>query len=170
MTGNDIVVLGRLADPYGIRGWVRLYPFGDDPLGWAEMPILWLGKENGPWREVGLKGLKAHGDGVVVMLDGVPDRNAAEALKGMLVGAPREALPTPGEDEFYWADLVGMEVVNTRGERLGKVAGLLETGANDVLRVAAEEGPERLLPFVDAVVLEVGKEAGRITVAWESDW
>lgn len=170
MSSNEIVVLGRLADPYGIRGWIKVHPYGDDPLDWAEMPVWWLGKEGGPWREVGLKGLKVHGDGLVVLLEDVPDRTAAEALKGTLVGAPREALPTTGDDEFYWADLIGLEVVNSGGETLGKVAGLLETGANDVLRVVAEDGTERLLPFVEAVVLAVEKEAGRIRVEWGSDW
>lgn len=170
LSGSEIVVLGRLADPYGIRGWLRLHPFGDDPLAWAEMPVWWIGREGGPWREVGLKGLKAHGDGIVVLLDEVPDRTAAEALKGTLVGVPREMLPPPADDEFYWGDLVGLVVVNEADETLGTVAGLIETGANDVLRVVAEDGTERLLPFVEAVVLTVEKEAGRIRVAWGSDW
>lgn len=170
LSGSEIVVLGRLADPYGIRGWLRLHPFGDDPLAWAEMPVWWIGREGGPWREVGLKGLKAHGDGIVVLLDEVPDRTAAEALKGTLVGAPREMLPPPADDEFYWGDLVGLVVVNEADETLGTVAGLIETGANDVLRVVAGDGTERLLPFVEAVVLAVEKEAGRIRVAWGSDW
>lgn len=165
-----MVVLGRLADPYGVRGWIRLHPYGDDPLGWAEMPAWWIGKEGGPWREVALKGFKAHGDSLVVLLDGIVDRTAAEALKGFLVAAHRESLPDTGEDEFYWGDLIGLEVVNTGEERLGKVAGLIETGANDVLRVVAEDGTERLLPFVDSVVVSVEKEARRIRVEWGSDW
>lgn len=165
-----MVVLGRLADPYGLRGWLKLYVFADDPEAWADMPVWWIGREGGPWREIGLKGLKSHGDGVVVLLDGVDDRTAAEAMKGFLVGAPREALPQTDEDEFYWADLIGLEVINSAGERLGKVAGLLETGANDVLRVVADDKTERLLPFVAAVVLSVDKEAGLIQVKWGLDW
>lgn len=165
-----MVVLGRLADPYGIRGWIRVHPYGDDPLAWAGMPAWWVGSDGGPWRETGLVSLKAHGGGLVVLLEGVSDRTAAEALKGMLVAAPREALPATGVDEFYWADLVGLDVVNGDGERLGRVAGLIETGANDVLRVVAEDGSERLLPFVAAVVQGVEKEAGRIRVEWGLDW
>lgn len=170
MSGSEFIVLGRLGDPYGIRGWVWLYPYGDDPLGWAKMPTLWLGSEGGPWREVGLKNLKVHGDGLVVLLEDVPDRNSAEALKGVLIGAPREVLPATAADEYYWADLIGLEVVNTANEKLGKVAGLIETGANDVLRVVAEDGSERLLPFVEAVVLAVDKAAGAIRVEWGLDW
>ena len=170
MSSNDIVVLGRLADPYGIQGWLWLYPFGDDPLSWADMPVWWIAREGEPWRECRLKSLKAHSNGVVVLLDGVADRTTAESMKGVLVGAPREALPTTDEDEFYWADLVGLEVVNAADERLGKVAGLIETGANAVLRVVGEDGTERLLPFVAAVVLAVEKDAGLIRVEWGSDW
>ncbi|MDE2442253.1 MAG: ribosome maturation factor RimM [Betaproteobacteria bacterium] len=165
-----MVVLGRLADPYGIRGWLRLYPFGDDPLDWSGMPVWWVAREGEPWREVKLKGLKAHGDGLVVLLDGIADRTAAEAMKGVLVGAPHGALPATDEGEFYWGDLIGLEVVNTADEKLGKVVGLIETGANDVLRVVDEKGAERLLPFVSAVVLAVDKEAGLIRVEWGSDW
>lgn len=139
-------------------------------MAWAQMPVWWMAREGEPWREVGLKCLKMHGDGLVVALEGVADRTAAEALKGVLVGAPRNSLPATGEDEFYWGDLLGLAVVNSAGERLGKVAGLIETGANDVLRVVADDESERLLPFVAAVVLEVDKEAGLIRVEWGSDW
>lgn len=117
-----------------------------------------------------MHGLKAHGDGLVVSFAGVADRTAAEALKGQLIGVPREALPETGDDEFYWADLLGLAVVNEEGAVLGKVAGLIETGANDVLQVVNDAGEERLLPFVDAVVLEVNKPAGVIRVAWGCDW
>jgi len=170
LTGNDIVILGRLADPYGIRGWLKLHPFGDDPLDWDEIPVWWISKDGESWRECGLKGLKVHGNGVVVLLDGIDDRTAAEAMKGVLVGAPREALPETDEDEYYWADLIGLDVINTAEERLGKVVGLLETGAHDVLRVVGDDEVERLLPFVAAVVLTVDKEARLIRVEWGSDW
>jgi len=170
LSGNDIVVLGRLAEAYGIRGWVRLHPFGDDPLDWRAIPVWHVGREGGPWREIRLNGLKAHADGLVVSFDGITDRTAAEALKGQLVGAPRDALPETGSDEYYWADLLGLTVVNEDGQTLGKVSGLIETGANDVLQVVDGVGEERLLPFVDAVVLDVDRSAGVIRVAWGCDW
>ena len=134
------------------------------------MPVWWIAREGEPWRECKLKSLKAHSNGVVVLLDGVADRTTAESMKGVLVGAPREALPTTEKNEFYWTDLVGLAVINTADERLGKVVGLIETGANAVLRVLGEDNVERLLPFVSAVVLAVEKEAGQIRVEWGSDW
>lgn len=164
------MVLGRLSDPYGIRGWLRLHPFGDDPARWAEMPVWWIGREGEAWQEVRLLQLREHGDGLVVQLEGIQDRTQAESYKGWLVGAPRAALPPTDEDEFYWADLIGLRVVNLAGEALGTVAGLIETGANDVLQVHAADGEERLLPFVDAVVRRVDRAAGLIEVDWERDW
>lgn len=169
MTGSEVVVLGRLADPYGIRGWVRLHAFGDDPLAWAEMPVWWLSGDGKGWQEKKLKSLRAHGDGVVVLFEGIADRNGAEALKGMLVGAPRESLPATDEDEYYWADLIGLNVVNVQDQPLGQVSKLLETGAHDVLVVQDGE-QERLLPFVDHVVKSVDLAAGCIRVDWGPDW
>ena len=88
----------------------------------------------------------------------------------MLIGAPREELPAPESGEYYWGDLVGLDVMNVHGQPLGRVVGLIATAANDVLRVGGEEGRERLLPFVAAVVQEVDVPGRRILVDWEADW
>ena len=101
---------------------------------------------------------------------GFDDRTAAENAVGLLIGAPREALPATGSDEYYWADLVGLDVVNTKDQTLGRVLGLIETSANDVLRVGDGVEDERLLPFVAAVVLDVDLTARRVRVEWEADW
>ena len=173
MSASEIIVLGRLVEPYGVRGWLHLQVYGDDPLSWKSLPVWQVGKESGSWQGYELQGLKTHGDGFVVAFAGVADRTAAEAMKGMLVGAPRAALPAVPEDEFYWADLVGLDVVNRTSESLGKVVGLIETGANAVLRVVdtdAAEPVERLLPFVAAVVGKVDVAAGVVHVDWERDW
>ena len=100
---------------------------------------------------------------MLVQLEGVTDRTAAEALKGSLVGAARaKCCRRPAKDEYYWADLIGLDVVNGRDERLGAVKELIESAASDVLVVAADDGTERLLPFVSAVVLDVDVAAKRI--------
>jgi 16S rRNA processing protein RimM len=170
VSSSEIVVLGRLADPYGILGWIRMFPFGDDPQVWAAVPKWWVAREGEPWQECGLKGLKIQGKGWVVALDCIPDRSTAESMKGVLVGLPRDALPATKTDEFYWSELIGLQVINVQGEVLGKVDGLLETGANSVLRVIDDDKTERLLPFVASVVLVVEKKAGLIKVEWGSDW
>lgn len=117
-----------------------------------------------------MSGSKVQGKGVVVRFEGIADRTAAEGLKGMYVGAPREALPEIAKDEFYWADLVGLEVINQAGEVLGRVAELMRSGAHEVLDVRDASGQRRLLPFVAAVVREVDLDGGRIRVEWERDW
>lgn len=169
-----MVVLGRVTAPFGVRGWVKIQPFGDDPLAWCALPQWWLGSREdapeGEWRTVDLAECRAHGKGLIAMLAGVADRNAAEALAGLYVGAPRSALPEPDEGEYYWADLIGLEVVNLAGETLGRVERLISTGAHDVLCVRDEQGAERLLPCVGAVVKEVEAAAGRMRVDWGSDW
>ena len=169
----DIVVLGKIVGAYGLRGAVRLHPFADDPDSWGRLKCWWLGREGEPpeaWRMQRLIRCRAHGDAWIVQFAGADDRNAAEAIDGLLVGAPRVMLPEPAKDEYYWADLIGLEVVNTKDQSLGRVLGLIETAANDVLRVGDGEGQEQLLPFVGAVVLDVDLTARRVRVEWEADW
>lgn len=169
----DIVVLGKVVGPYGLLGAVRIHPFADDPLAWAKLPCWWLGREGDApelWQQTKLIRCKAHNDSLIAELTCSPDRNAAEAMKGVLVGVPRDALPPTAKNEYYWADLIGLDVVNTREQSLGKVLGLIETPGNDVLRVGDGESPERLLPFVAAVVLAVDLAARRVRVDWEADW
>ncbi|MBI4985792.1 MAG: ribosome maturation factor RimM [Rhodocyclales bacterium] len=168
-----MIVLGRIVAPYGVKGWVKIHPFGDDPESWREMPSWWLGAtpDAADWQQHTLKDLRFHGKGLVARFEGVDDRSGAEKLDGLYVGAPRETLPQNAEDEFYWADLIGLSVVNEAGETLGKVATLIEAGANPVLVVKDEaEQCERLLPFVAAVVKNVAVADGCIRVAWGKDW
>jgi 16S rRNA processing protein RimM len=172
-SGQHFVVLGKIVGAYGVQGWVRVHPFADDPQAWSRLPTWWLGQEDAvpeSWRETAVTRGRVHLGALVAQLAGVADRDAAEALKGTLVGVPRAALPPAGKDEYYWDDLIGLEVVNARGEPLGKVDSLIETGANDVLCVRADDGKEHLLPFVGAVVQDVDLAAKRIRVEWENDW
>lgn len=173
-----MIVLGRISAPFGIQGWVKVHAFGDDPLVLAEMPRWWLGRDpdsDEGWRAVDLQDSREQGGALVARLEGVADRTAAEALKGTYVGAPRNALPTPAEDEFYWGDLIGLAVVNEQGEALGNVSGLIESGAHDVLvvrdeQLGVEPGRERLLPFVGKVIRQVDAAGGVIRVDWGADW
>jgi 16S rRNA processing protein RimM len=166
-----MIVLGRIVAPYGVRGWVRIHPFGDDPDSWRQISKWWLGAdaESTSWREAEITGLRTQGSTWVAKFAGVDDRNGAEALDGWYIAAPRAQLPKTAVGEYYWADLLGLVVVNEQGEALGKVASLLETGVHPVLVVQDGE-TERLLPFVEAVVLEVDSAAARIRVAWGKDW
>jgi 16S rRNA processing protein RimM len=168
-----MIVLGRIAAPFGIKGWVRIIPFGDDPESWGEMPRWWICRDDSApdeaWSAVTVSECRMHGDALIASLAEIPDRNHAEEMKGWFIGAPREALPDPGEEEYYWADLIGLAVRNREGEALGEVVGLMSTGAHDVLRVV-DGDTERLIPFVAAYALKVDTTARVITVDWQKDW
>ena len=103
-------------------------------------------------------------------MEGIDDRNAAERIRGFEIAVGREELPPTNEEanEFYWRDLIGLSVVGQTGELLGQVAGLLETGSQDVLRVTGDR--ERLIPFVAPIIQTVDRENGRIVVNWGVDW
>lgn len=184
----EMVVLGKVTGAYGIQGWLRIAPFGDDPLSWGRMKTWWLADDPagssagagsvasatsvapGAWTAFSLLKCRNHAGTVVVELAGVSDRNASEALIGKLIGAPRAQLPKPATDEYYWADLIGLTVINTQGDCLGTVESLIETGAHDVLRVLDASGAERLIPFVAHVVTQVDLTSARIEVDWGADW
>ena len=155
---------------------VKVFPFADDPLAWGRLPRWWLRRENNAaecWQPIEVRRCRRQKEFLIVELGALQDRDAAEALRGILIGVPREALPPTGEGEYYWADLIGLEVVNTRNQMLGRVLGLIETPGNAVLRVGKSEDDaeqERLLPFVESVVLDVDLSTQRLCVNWEIDW
>lgn len=159
--------MGRVVAPYAIKGWIKLQTFTEDLDGLLGYPVWRLGR-NGNWREYRLLDGKVHGQTLLASLEGVNDRNASEALQGMEVAVLREEMPEADEDEYYWDELVGLEVANIQGEALGRVAGLLETGAHDVLQVQGER--MRLIPFVEAYIQSVDVAAGKIVVDWGLDW
>lgn len=173
LSAETVVVFGKIVGAYGVKGWVKIHPFADDPLSWQQVK-LWLRRPESDslaaWAPIPRLQMRVHGDGLVAKIDDVVDRNGAEALVGNLLAAPREALPKAAEDEYYWGDLLGLSVVNDQGLALGTVRELMETGANSVLVVVDAEGNERLLPFVASVVKRVDVERHEITVEWGLDW
>ena len=167
-----MIVLGRILAPFGIRGWVKVQAYGDQPEAWCAMPRWWLAKDSGQardWQPIELQEATVHGKGLIAKFAAIEDRDAALALGGLLVGAPRDALPANAEDEYYWADLLGLAVVNELGEPLGTVKTLLESGANPVLCVV-DGDKERLLPFVAQVISKVDVAQRLIRVIWGKDW
>ena len=167
--------MGRVLAPHGVKGWIKVQPFTASPESLAGYGHWWLSDGEG-WIETEIAEVAVHGADVVARPAGCADRDQAVQYRGREVAIPREAFPEAGEDEFYWADLVGLEVVNMQGEVLGAVAGLLSSGVQDILRVCegksggGKGGDERLIPFVEAVVKKVDLEAGRIEVDWGKDW
>ena len=115
---------------------------------------------------------RVHGEALVAQIEGVDDRDRAAALKGQEIGVARSSLPPAGEDEIYWADLVGLVVMNREQRVLGRVAAVTQHGAHPLLQVSREggEGPHRLIPFVPDVIDAVDLATGRIEVDWGEDY
>jgi 16S rRNA processing protein RimM len=166
-----MIVLGRVVAPYGVRGWVKVHPLGDDPDSWCRMPQWWFGPdaEGSIWQPYPLEAFRRHGASWIAKLGGIDDRGKAEGLDGLFVAALREELPRTEPDEYYWTDLIGLDVTNEQGESLGRVDSLIETGAHQVL-VVKDGDTERLLPFVSQVVKQVDVGGGCIRVDWARDW
>ena len=161
------VVLGRISGLFGVRGWVKVYSYTEPREAVLDYPRWLLSGKDG-WHEVTIAEGQRHGKTVVARVDGYVDRDRAAELVGAEIAVPREALPETQKGQFYWSDLEGLRVVRPDGTELGRVAYLLETGANDVMVVKGEQ--ERLIPFVmGKVVLGVDLAAGRIDVDWEWD-
>jgi 16S rRNA processing protein RimM len=163
-----MVVMGKIVAAQGIQGWVKVQTFTEYLDSLLDYDIWYLGNE-AAWRPVKVLEAKVHGKVIVAKLEGVPDRTAAESLKGQLIAVPRADLPEQTGDEYYWSDLIGMTVRNLQDEVLGTVDNLLETGANDVLVVQGDHG-QLLIPFIASVARDVDLANKTISVDWQADY
>src|SRR5271169_5487158 len=166
---NPMVVMGRVADAQGIQGWIKVQPYTAQPDSLTDYRIWWLGNEKQGWRELDVLKSNLHGRSLIAQLMGCHDRSAAEKYKGLLIAIPRNRLPQPEEGEYYWSDLIGLEVRNMVDERLGVVESLQETGANQVLCVSGENG-EILIPFIGSAIRQVDMAGKVIRVDWQADY
>jgi 16S rRNA processing protein RimM len=167
---NPMVIMGRVADAQGLQGWIKVQPYTAQLDSLTGYRIWWLGNEKLGWRELDVLKSSLHGGRVVIaQLMGCHDRNTAEAYKGLLIAIPRNRMPQPDEGEYYWSDLIGLEVRNLGDERLGIVENLQDTGANQVLCVAGEKG-EILIPFIESAIKQVDLAGKLIRVDWQADY
>ena len=163
-----MVPLGRISGIYGVKGWVRIYSY-TQPRERILDYSPWLLDRAGRRRSVRVLAGRRQGQGVIARLEGCDDREAARHLMEAEIAVPRARLPAMSPDEYYWVDLIGLQVENLQGVELGRVSGLLETGAHDVLVV--RNGRERLIPYVrGAIVRHIDLESGRIQVDWDAAW
>ena len=179
----DAIEVARILDAWGIKGWIRVQPYAKDPQAlfssrrwFLRPPVVQPGR---PVREVAaplpmllrITEAREHGDDVVASVRDLSDRSSAEALRGARIFVPRSSFPTAGSDEFYWVDLIGLQVFNREGVLLGEVSGLIDNGAQSVLQVRADPtAAERLIPFVAAHVDRVDLAGRRIDVDWGLDY
>lgn len=167
---DDVVVVGRVGAPYGVQGWVHIHSYTSPAENIQDYRPWLLKAKRGDWRAVPIAQCKRHKKGFIARIGDIADREAAAELTGHWVGVPAQALPAIAElDEYYWRDLQGCTVVDVDGVMLGKVDHLLETGANDVLVVAAKQD-QILIPFVAQYVQAVDIEARTVVVNWDDQW
>jgi len=187
----DAVEIGRILDAWGIKGWFKVLPHSASPEAlfssrrWFLLPPERSAKprrpteaaaQSGEWTQpllLRVREAKDHSDSVVACSEAIADRNAAESLKGARIFVSRSSFPTPEEGEYYWVDLIGLQVVNREGVVLGEVRDLMATGPQTVLVLQAEEAGkkvERMIPFVSAFVDKVDTAARCITVDWQPDY
>jgi 16S rRNA processing protein RimM len=191
----DAIEVGRIADAWGIKGWFKVLPHSASPEAlfsskrWYLLPperpmkpsraTEAATKPGQAWTEpvlLRIKESKDHSDTIVACAQDVDDRNAAEALRGARIFVPRSSFPTAAEGEYYWVDLIGLQVINREGVSLGQVRDLMSTGPQTVLVIEAApetdggKPVERMIPFVSAFVDGVDLPAKRITVDWQPDY
>jgi 16S rRNA processing protein RimM len=164
--------MGRILGPYGIKGWLKAKAYTASPGTLLDCDRWWLAAQGGrdAWQEFSVLSARIHSDSMLVEFKGLTDRESSAAWRGALIGVPRATLPRLRKGEMYWADLIGFAVVNRGGEALGTVAGMLDTAAHAVLRVAGDDGQERLIPLVPAYLDAIEPEARRVQVDWELDF
>ena len=178
---DDALEVGRIGEAWGLKGAFRVLPYADPPEALLAASRWHLKPSEGARRPGGAASLPAtldiasvreSGDGLIASSPAVGDRTAAEALRGARIFIARSQFPEPAADEFYWADLIGLAVVNREGIALGSVVGLLDTGPHSVLRIEPPtgDGDEMLIPFVSAYVDSVDLRAHRIVVDWGLDY
>ena len=163
MRPDRLVLVGVLGAPQGVRGEIRVKSFTGDPRAIGAYGALTDAAERRLFAIERLKPLKD--DLLIVKLRGVESREAAQALTGVELFARRAQLPPPADEEYYLADLVGLEACSRDGARIGRVERVMNYGAGDILEIAPDEGGETLLlPFSRAVAPIIDLEGGRIVI------
>jgi len=149
------IILGEIVKPHGLNGAVKVKSFADSPESFSRPARLFLVSADGNRLEVTVLNASPMGKLVTLRIEGVRTRRQAEDLVGSLVVVNREDLPDTDEGEFYWHDLIGMEVYDSTGTYYGIITSILPTGANDVFVVEGKNGGEILIPGTFDAVLEV---------------
>jgi len=180
-TDDEKLIVGKISGVFGVKGWVKVFS-ETEPRENIVSYSPWLIDVNKQWQSVKIVSGKKHGKAVIAQLDGINDRDQAEALQGARIAIYSSQLPQTTDSEFYWRDLKGLRVVNPTGFDFGVVVDILETGANDVLVVHSGSADkqtdknksvpvEYLIPYIwQQVVLNVDLQAGLLKVDWEPDY
>ena len=173
-SATDLVIMGRIVAPYGVFGWLKVLPETEQLDGLLDYKTWWVGKnesgKDSDWRKLKVEETKIHNDVIVVKLQGITERDGALACKGKQVAVPKALLPKLKADEYYWSDLIGLNVKNMQAVDFGKIIDVFATGANDVIATKSEAGIERLIPYIEGTILEVNMADKTMLVDWDADF
>ena len=165
--GDALIGVGHVLGAYGLKGWVRVFSHTSPRENILNYTPWWM--ERGDDMQAFEVQGRQQGRQVLAKLAGIDDRSQAEELIGKRLFIDAGQLPKLEADEYYWSDLIGLEVVTLQAEPLGRIAAMMETGADDVMVLEGER--ERLIPFVlDEIVTEVDLGNRRLVVDWSPDY
>ena len=169
--GERMVILGRLAAPWGIKGWIKVHSYTEPPLAILDYPVWLLAGAGGDWQPVKVLHGRAHGGGrdLVVALEGVASPEEARRYVARDVAQKRSALPAAAPGEYYWDDLVGCRVATVEGTELGVVTHFHDFPANPVMAVRGA-ARERWVPLVPRHLKRVDLAERRIVVDWDPEF
>lgn len=158
------VVVGRFGRVHGVRGDIHVISFTEPAHNILDYHP-WLIEKNGQWQSVTIASTKLHNQEIIAHIKDCDDRDLAKRYTNKDIAVPQDALPKLNKQEYYWSELIDLTIINQRGENLGQVTEILETGSNDVLVVKGST--EHLIPYRKEVILKVDLGSNTITVDWE---
>lgn len=161
----DLVLMGRAAGAFGLKGEIKVTSFAEDPEVFLRAGEFYAGADAASARLYRLRSMRPHAGRLLFMVEGVASREQAAALGGAFVYLDAAVLRPPDEGEYYWHQARGAEVFLASGLRLGTIKGVMDGGGHDLWVVAGEQGREAVLPVVEGVVLSMDLAAGKVVVA-----
>ena len=161
---NESVLVARIVDAFGVKGQVKLQSFTEKSRNLLDFQDWILDVPSQGVQRYAVEKNQLHGRFLVASLQGVTDRDQALKLKGAKVYVSSDALPALETDEFYWSELIGLQVVDINGIEYGRIDQLMETGANDVLLVEGES--THLIPYISDVIRQIDLTEGVVLVEW----
>ena len=164
---DELIELGYIAGFYGLKGWLKIYSFSN-----PRKNILaydnWILQSENYIKQVKIKKGKEHGKGIIVSIVGYEDRNAVEELLKAKIFIKTSQLPALQENEFYWKDLIGFNVINQQNQTLGNVHGVIDNKVHDIMEIKNKEQKSFLIPWVKQhFIINVDKKEKTILVDWE---